>query len=287
MLTYQLERVNWTELLARFSGGRLPGMLALLVVVLIGAQLADFTWVLVEQLTARTEQKQLHTQVPTAGKRSDSRQSVNTVVGYHLFGKVDAVQALSKVPVNAPTTNLQLTLNGVFAAGKSDGYAIISEGARDKQKLYHIGDKVAGATLQQVLPDHVVLMRNGQYETLRFPQLKQTGLNVRASAAAPTARVGRTAAMSQKRTQMLNLVQIIPVNKRGRLTGYRILPKKDRALYNKLGIRPSDLVIAINGISLLDQKNFSKVMQLLATANQMDIEVMRQGSKQSLSIVLP
>lgn len=285
MLTYQLERVNWTELLARFSAGRLPGMLAILVVVMIGAQLADFTWVLVEQLTARTEQKQLRTQVPTAGKRSDSRQSVNTVVGHHLFGKVDAVQGVSKVPVNAPTTNLQLTLNGVFAAGKSDGYAIISEGARDKQKLYHIGDKVAGATLQQVLPDHVVLMRNGQYETLRFPQIKQTGMNVRASA--PAAPVGRTAAMSQKRTQMLNLVQIIPVNKRGRLTGYRILPKKDRVLYNKLGIRPSDLVVAINGISLLDQKNFSKVMQLLATANQMDIEVMRQGSKQSLSIVLP
>jgi len=283
MLTYQLEKVNWTELLARFSGGRLPGMLALLVVVLIGAQLADFTWVLVEQLTTDTVQRQQHTQAPQVGKRKDSRQSVNTIVGRHLFGKVDAVQGVSKVPVNAPTTNLQLTLNGVFAAGKSDGYAIISEGARDKQKLYHIGDKVAGATLQQVLPDHVVLMRNGQYETLRFPQLKQTGMNVKASAAP----VARPAATGQKRMQMLNLVQIIPVNKRGRLTGYRILPKKNRALYNRLGIRPSDLVVAINGISLLDQKNFSKVMQLLSTANEMDIEVMRQGNKQSLSIVLP
>jgi len=283
MLAYQLERINWTELLARLSSGRLPGLLAILVVVLIGAQLADFTWVLVERWTGETGQQQQHTKVPQVGKRSDSRQSVNVIVSRHLFGKVDAVQAASKVPVNAPTTNLQLTLNGVFAAGKSDGYAIISEGARDKQKLYHIGDKVAGATLQQVLPDHVVLMRNGQYETLRFPQLKQTGLSVKASAAP----VATPAATDQKRMQMLNLVQIIPVNRRGRLTGYRILPKKNRALYNSLGIRPSDLVVAINGISLLDQKNFSKVMQLLATANRMDIEVMRQGNKQSLSIVLP
>ena len=283
MLAFQFERINWTELLSRFSSGRLPGILAMLVVILVGAQLADFTWVLVEQWVPEAADQQQQAKVPQAGKRSDSRQSVNTIVSHHLFGKVDVVQVASKVPVNAPTTNLQLTLNGVFAAGKSDGYAIISEGARDNQKLYHIGDKVAGATLQQVLPDHVILMRNGQYETLRFPKLKQSGLNVKSSAAP----VASPAVMGSERTQMLNLVQIIPVNKRGRLTGYRILPKKDRALYNKLGLRPSDLVVAINGISLLDQNNFSKVMQLLASANQMDVEVMRQGSKQSLRIVLP
>ena len=283
MLAYQLERINWTELLTRFSSGRLPGILAMLVVILIGAQLADFTWVVVEQWVPEAAEQQRHAKAPQTGKRSDSRQSVNAIVSQHLFGKVDVVQVASKVPVNAPTTNLQLTLNGVFAAGKSDGYAIISEGARDNQKLYQIGDKVAGATLQQVLPDHVILMRNGQYETLRFPKLRQSGLNVKSSAAA----VASPAVMGSKRTQMLNLVQIIPVNKRGRLTGYRILPKKDRALYNKLGLRPSDLVVAINGISLLDQNNFSKVMQLLASANQMDVEVMRQGSKQSLRVVLP
>jgi len=287
MLAYQIERINWTELLTRFSNGRLPGALALLVVILIGAQLADFTWVLVEQWVPEAAKQQQLAKVPQASKRSDNRQSVNAIVRHHLFGKVDVVQATRNVPVNAPTTNLQLTLNGVFAAGKSDGYAIISEGARDKQKLYHIGDKVAGATLQQVLPDHVILMRNGQYETLRFPKLEQKGLNLKSSARRSAFPVARPAALSTKRTKMLNLVQIIPVNKRGRLTGYRILPKKDRALYNRLGFRPSDLVVAINGISLLDQNNFSKVMQLLATAKQMDIEVLRQGKKQSLSIVLP
>ena len=36
MLAYQLERINWTELLTRFSSGRLPGILAMLVVILIG-----------------------------------------------------------------------------------------------------------------------------------------------------------------------------------------------------------------------------------------------------------
>ncbi len=281
--------------MTRFSSGRLPGALAMLIVILIGAQLADFTWVLVEQWVPETAQQRQHMQVPLAGKRSDSRQSVNAIVSQHLFGKVDVVQTASKVPVNAPTTNLQLTLNGVFAAGKSDGYAIITEGARDNQKLYHIGDKVAGATLQQVMPDHVILMRNGQYETLRFPVLKQTGLNVKSTISAnanPVAlgqlgMLGQQGQLGQKRTQMLNLVQIIPVNKRGRLTGYRILPKKDRALYNRLGLRPSDLVVAINGISLLDPKNLSKVMQLLASANQMDVEVMRQGNKQSIRVALP
>jgi len=283
MLASQIEKINWTELLPRLSNGRLPGIIALLVVILIGAQLADFTWVLVEQWVPEAAQQKQLAKAPQAGKRSDNRQSVNAIVSRHLFGKIDAVQVASKVPVNAPKTSLQLTLNGVFAAGKTDGYAIISEGSRDQQKLYHIGDKVAGATLQQVMPDHVILMRNGQYETLSFPKIKQSGLNVQTTETA----VASPAALSGDRTKMLNLVQIIPVNKRGRLTGYRILPKKDRALYNKLGLRPSDLVIAINGISLLEPKNFSKVMQLLASAKQMDIEVMRQGNKQSLSIVLP
>lgn len=284
MIAYQLESINWTELLARFSSGRLPGIFAMLVVILIGAQLADFTWVLVDRWVPEATQQQPQVKAPQTGKRSDSRQSVNAIVNQHLFGKVDAKPVARKVPVNAPATNLQLTLNGVFASGKSEGYAIISEGKRDNQKLYHIGDKVSGATLQEVLPDHVILMRNGQYETLRFPEIKESGLNIQ-STAAPQVR--RTAAMGSRRTEMLNLVQIIPVNKRGKITGYRILPKKDRGLYNKLGLKPSDLVVAINGISLLDQNNFSKVMGLLASANQMDVEVMRQGRKQSLHIELP
>ncbi len=287
MLAYQLERINWTEQLSSLSGGRLPGLLAMLIVILIGSQLAEFTWVLVEQWVPEADRQQQAAPVAQGGNRNNNRQLVNQIVSRHLFGKAEvATTSVRKVPVNAPTTSLRLTLNGVFAGDKKeDGYAIIREGDKGTQKLYHVGEKVSGATLQQVLPDHVILMRNGQFETLRFPKLKQGGLDVRSGARSTPA--PGPAAVGQQRTELLKLVKIVPVNKRGQLTGYRILPVKDRATYNRMGFRPSDLVVAINGISLLNQNNFTKVMQVLASSNQMKLDVMRQGRRHSFNVVMP
>ncbi|MFX8918398.1 type II secretion system protein N, partial [Acinetobacter baumannii] len=64
--------------------------------------------------------------------------------------------------------SLSLTLLGVFAWDQKLSRAII-EPQGGEAKPFAIGDTiVAGATLQQVLPDRVILLRNGRAEALRL-----------------------------------------------------------------------------------------------------------------------
>lgn len=91
---------------------------------------------------------------------------------WNLFGKEGAREKAEDTPkdVNAPKTNLQLELHGVFVAPKEENStAIISEKRRDS-KLYHIGDKLPGnATLAAVYENRVLLNRQGRLEALFFP----------------------------------------------------------------------------------------------------------------------
>ena len=64
---------------------------------------------------------------------------------------------------NAPETNLQLKLDGVFASNNAEqSSAIISEQGQGIGKLYRVGQQVSGgATLSAVYVDRVLLQRNG------------------------------------------------------------------------------------------------------------------------------
>ena len=96
--------------------------------------------------------------------------SINAIVSRNLFGVVDADVA----QVAAPTTEtrLPLTLQGVFVGDQPEtSAAIISQNNRAGE-LYVVGAVVPGnAELMEVHPDHVVLRRAGNLETLTFPEV--------------------------------------------------------------------------------------------------------------------
>lgn len=96
--------------------------------------------------------------------------SINAIVSRNLFGVVDA----DVVTAAAPTTEtrLPLTLQGVFVGDQPEtSAAIISQNNRDGE-LYVVGAVVPGnAELMEVHPDHVVLRRAGNLETLTFPEV--------------------------------------------------------------------------------------------------------------------
>lgn len=104
---------------------------------------------------------------------------------WNLFGREGEVksQVAIQKEVDAPKTQLQLELQGVFVAGKEENStAIIAERMREA-KLYHIGDKLPGnATLAGVYPDRVLLNTMGRIEALYFPDLSAPGAgNARSS----------------------------------------------------------------------------------------------------------
>jgi general secretion pathway protein C len=299
---------KWLE---KFIGSQLPIVVTLLLILLVSRQAANFTWSLIPAPDTP------YNVPPVSAVRSTEQISSQTdldrldkVAELHLFGVAGAPKAAAKVDAKAPETHLNLTLHGVFVADDpKQGAAIISTGS--VQKYHKVGGAVmSGVTLQAVFSDRVVLLRNGQSEVLRFPKVKQSSLlqsssvssnrsrgripsNSRAMLGPGSPASSRGANLSRYRDMLreeplkiFEHVRFVPVKSRDGMKGYRILPQKNRALYNQLGVRPSDLVTAVNGVSLTNDKEAMKLIDQLKDAQSLQVDIIRNGQPRSLSFDL-
>jgi len=264
---------------------KLPGVLLVVFVILLFVQLAETGWSVVDvfyQPVSSTRSMSATSQsgLPTQKKSLDYQALSNM----HLFGENEAGLVIGKGPVTAPETRLNLILYGVFAGDTlKKGSAIIGS-KTGKQKQYKVGSKVdSGVWLAEVRKDHVLLKRGGSYELLKFPKQSTDGINIKKN----TKPVVQFKAGSNKQN-FLDNVRIIPVfaGKGKGLKGYRILPKKNRAVYNRLGLKPSDIVTSINGISLSNEREAMRVISELVKSDQVVVEVERSGQLQTMTLNL-
>ncbi len=93
----------------------------------------------------------------------------NDIAQRNLFGLPPVSGAADQA--NLPTTRLQLQLRGAFTSSTPKLASAIIQGPDGESRSYKAGSKVYGqATLHEVYKDRVVLERNGQLETLFFPE---------------------------------------------------------------------------------------------------------------------
>lgn len=218
---------------------------------------------------------------------------VGALIGAHLFG--EAAVAPGADASHAPQTNLALVLTGVIAnTDPATGIAILGESAQSA-KVFLIGDTVpGGAKLHAVYPDRVVLERAGALESLLLPQ--QSGPSTFASATnAPLPAQLPTAADVQILDRMRKLIAsdpgVIgdvmrpqPVFAEGKQRGYRVYPGRNRAAFSRLGLRPGDLVTAINGTPLDDPSRGNEIFRTLGSSAEAHVTVMRSGRQEELTL---
>ena len=213
------------------------------------------------------------------------------LVNAHLFG--EAAVAPSGDAVNAPQTSLSLVLAGVIAnADPSTGIAILGESAATA-KVVMVGEAVpGGAKLHAVYPDRVVLARGGALESLPLPQ--QKALASAAPAPALPAQMPKAADIQiLDRMQKLierdpgvigDVMRPQPVFAEGKQRGYRVYPGRNRAAFSRLGLRPGDLVTAINGTPLDDPARGQEIFRTLGSSAEARVTVMRSGRQQELTL---
>jgi general secretion pathway protein C len=214
----------------------------------------------------------------------------------HLMGK-PAPATTTKQVVDAPETTLNLKLLGVLAGGKEYGYAIISSGG-NKIKHYGLGDDVpGGATLHAVFSDRVILERDLRMETLRLPRANANGFNQKITtkasvnqAMSPVANQTDFESLGQFRQEIMKnpirLTEFINAaphnNVDGNFMGYKVTPSTNTDLFYQLGLQPGDVVININDVVLDAPNKGPEAMQKLATANEVTMVVMREGTEITL-----
>ena len=212
---------------------------------------------------------------------------VAAIIDSHLFGHAPAASvALGR---DAPRTNLPLVLSGVIAnSDPHAGMAILGPSAGAAQ-VYAIGDSIpGGARLRAVLPRKVLLERDGRLESLALPQQQSVPLS--AAAPLPTAApvfVQRMRELVSRRPDLVaDLLRPEPVFSGGRQLGYRVYPGNDPQAFAQLGLKPGDLVTAINGTPLNDPAQGQQILSTLGSSSQASLTVLRNGRQQVLMLNL-
>jgi general secretion pathway protein C len=285
---------------------QLPVAIAVLLVLLISWRAAEVTWSLIPAPDIQMPiQSQAATARPTPQRNTVSQ--LDGVANLHLFGVAGATKPAKKIDTKAPETQLNLTLHGVFVADVAEkGEAIIGTSG-DVQKYYKVGNAVmSGVTLQAVFEDRVVLLRNGRSEVLRFPKVSQPRSLTSTSTTSSRQHSSRTRGLGpgvatadssrnlkkysdllrEEPLKVFEYIRFVPVKSRDGMKGYRILPQKNRELYNQLGVRPSDLVTSVNGIPLSNDKEAMKLIDQLKESQSIEVEIVRNGRPKTLSFDL-
>lgn len=263
---------------------RWPELLALLLAVLLAAQLAHWTWIFFTP-------KALQLPVSNGPKVSAS---IDTVVARHLFGE----PAQSSSPVVA-ATNANVRLSGVFASvGVLPAFAIISTDGQPSHSV-KTGDMISpGVKLDAVFADHIILSRNGQREKVDLDAragaaaAPLSSSNISAPAGAPPSTVHIEAQGANvfrfSRAEMVTVLQdpkqLANTGRAGvsPTGGVSLEEVPSGSLPERLGFRAGDVLRQINGVVMNTPADLPRLYQQLAQANEARVEIVRQGKLQQI-----
>jgi general secretion pathway protein C len=222
------------------------------------------------------------------------------LASYRLFGGPGAAVAQASAAINAPETQLKLSLRGTLEGRTPEaGLALIAEeGGVEKQ--YRVGESVSNAQLRAVFKDHVVLAFQGRMETLSLPRQNNmlsgagnqpTTMSIANNPSAPisdpsngfvapAAGIGaagweavRQAAIGDP-LQLASQVTIVP-GANGGIGGVQINATADAQILQRAGLQAGDIIVAVNGQRINSMDQGMAIVQQMQTADQVSVTVKR------------
>ena len=295
-----ISKANWTDF-SSVDGSNaltnlnriLPPWVSLLLVIIIGWQIAGMIWKLVPA-SSTGDVIQAPAGMPTIQAPSATTADVRAIADNHMFGTADAEAAPAQVAVvddNLSDTRLtNLVLKGTIASNIPEYSVAVIADNNAEQKVYIIGDQVTtGASLHAVYAERVVLNENGNLTNLRIPSEFPQG---QASSARRTSTTRQATSnqnarsiqnvVSQNIANLSDVIRPTPYTVDGQQAGYRVYPGRNRQQFAALGLRPGDLIKDIDGQPLSDPTQAMQVFQSLGTADQVTVTLERNGQQQTV-----
>jgi len=262
----------------------LPSIATLALTILVTAEGVRVAYQLVLlSRTAPTEQQVSGERPPRlVAAGSHERATAQAIVAAHLFGTPERPR-VSEDPNKVPVSVSNLTLTGTLARhNPKQGGAILSDGGRSS--FYKVGASVGGAILYAVYSDRIILDRDGTPEALLIPLAKpSSGESGRhqTEVAAGGGPSESEAATADNPPNIFNVVRASAavMNESGHARGFRLLPGNDGAAFEAAGLQRGDIVVALNGTSVLEQNRWSgqALFQSIPDSTQATLTVERNG----------
>jgi len=182
-------------------------------------------------------------------------------------------------------TNLNLTLTGVAVRPTGGCALIIVQG--QPESAFCVGEELSpGVRLDSIERDRVVILRNGAREAVFMKDADKAALSVAPPPqpiVQPSATGGQLVDRRQLQQQLgrpefLSQALIVP-NPDG---GFLVRQIQPGSLYEKLGLRPGDVIRNVNGQALTSMEDVMRLYQQFGTAQRVLVEVQRQGRNETL-----
>ena len=279
------------DLIFRILGDR---WLKLTVLVLVLAALAHQVSLVVWQLVPLPQAAMNQQTVPQVGgfdavdTGANFQQQAKAISRAFLFGKAEVEQKQVSVVEEAPETQLNYKLRGIyFSPDKRLSSAIVETRPNDSKHYLldqELADKIVLAGIEE---DHILIDRYGKLERLNLEKpdpltSQRATLNFGGGSARQSALL-----RSYKKRYTSNPMalatrfQAIPVQQNGKNIGFKLKPLRGESLLKKLSFEPDDIFTSVNGVALDNPFEAMDALKSMATASSFSVTFMRNGSEQT------
>lgn len=290
-ITQFLSKVDPVAILQASWVSHIPFWLNIVFIVLLTKSAASFTWLV---FTPDTEYKVI------TGQRIQQNQSqarLSTISHLHLFGMSQGKPTANTV--NIAKTTLRLALKGVFASTNIEqAYAIIAESVTAQGRTFKVGERLpSGAVLHEVRATEVILNRNGRLESLALPHKQLDNIPISGSNSSSSRSVKTMPAtprlkklretFNKSPQKFMENARLEPViNKSDGSTEGFTFNHNDPAVMRNLGLLPTDVVTAINGILVTTDMSAAYEQLLESTKNgtPLSIDFLRNGIPKTVNV---
>lgn len=283
---------------ARLSIEPVVRLITLLLVAVVVVMLGQLTWMLVEPSSMLPSVEDSRLDPIANGAEAARIRGFDDVAALSVFGS--AARAANTV-VDAPDTSLSWVLKGVLADPDPERSGAILAPQGQPEKYYRVGASLPGSVrLDQVLADRVILVRDGQLETLRLQRrplssgaatpsrrtanLPQVDTSVTLAPDGGVARIDREAWMNDPQ-RFLEVVSASPVMVDGAMYGLEISPARNAREFEAAGLQAGDVVTAVEGTPVSEINDYRDILQEL-TGDSVNLTVERNGDPMTITITM-
>ena len=275
--------------------------MVLLVIAVVVYLVVDIAYRLIELNTPPpAPEPQAAAVAPAADMTKDPLEAYAVIVERNLFRTTDRPIVVDQTDPNSlEATALQLDLYGTIAGEGGRGYAIIEERDKKRQRLYKVGDKVAGATIVKIMRNAVVLRLGDKDQVLKKKEIASTGNERRAlpgmapqqaqpaaPGAAPSPRpLSRPPAAGPSGSaadlaSLLTQARVIPhvtAGSSGKPDGVIINEIQPGSLFENAGLVNGDVIQEVNGRTVTGVADLVSMYRDLKPGTSLSVKVTRSG----------
>lgn len=300
--SYYIKRFSWL--------GNLVG-----VTLIAYFSASIFTNALALKLTTTPQMSAFRSRGPQGIQTLDEKKDLSyyfVITERNLFNSQSSSLADALASVTGPVSEskLKVKLIGTVEGPPEFAFAIVRDESNQQTKIYRIGDKILDiAPVLRIERNRIIILHEGRQEALLIYE-EMTGPVAQVSTpqvfpprgpgsspfSAPDVRM-----LSPNRYELdkrgfdqqisnigplLTQARVVPNLVDGKISGYRIFSIVPDSLYAKIGLREGDIIERVNGAEISTPENALQLFQRFRNESRFQVDLVRDGRKETLSYTI-